>query len=212
MAVWYDDLGERMIHAKHIAVGLLFCLACCARVGFELDGAVTSAEWGPLADASPVDAAIERPALLDQKHPPADVGQVPDHPAPDLEAADTAVPDVTSVVTCPCFDNLKLKAIQAHGGNQTCVVDNVGGGTTITALISSKQTATDKYRFVASALYNASLPGTSLACEYGCIDDTPGNTTEECKVAGLPLFQQQKNISVAEHVACRALIIPYYTP
>ena len=115
----------------------------------------------------------------------------------------------TCVPGCSCFDSAQLDAIEADiaaGGSSTCVVDSAGGGTTITALIS----ATNNRRYVASALYNASLPGTQLACEYGCLDDTPSNGIDEC--AGLPAFQQTRSITQEDHDRCRAMIEPRCAP
>ena len=104
---------------------------------------------------------------------------------------------------CSCFDEAQLDAIQqdiADGGSPYCQVDSAGGGTTITALISS----INNRRYVASALHNASLPDTELACEYGCLDDTPMNGIDEC--AGLPIFEQTRSITQEDHDRCRAMI------
>lgn len=105
---------------------------------------------------------------------------------------------------CPCYSNADLDQIQANiaaGGSKLCLVDNMGGGTTQTLLMSRHTT----HRYAGEALHNASLPGTQLACGYGCLDDTT-NGIDEC--SGLPTYKRTDNISVAQHATCRALVMP----
>ena len=85
-------------------------------------------------------------------------------------------------------------------------------GHVVTQAPQSIQSPSAKYRFVAAALHNASLPGTQLACEAGCLDDTPNDPVDECGQVGLAPHKQLKNLSPAVHTACRALIVPYCTP
>ncbi len=105
---------------------------------------------------------------------------------------------------CPCFSNADLDRIQADlaaGGSKLCHVDNMAGGTTQTLLMSAHAT----HRYAGEALENASLPGTHLACGYGCLDDTP-NGVNEC--GALPAYKRTDNISADQHATCRALVMP----
>jgi len=116
--------------------------------------------------------------------------------------------DPTCAVRCPCFTNTELDRIQADiaaGGTRLCHVDNMGGGTTQTLLMSARTT----HRYAGEALENASLPGTHLACGYGCLDDTM-NGVNECGM--LPAYQRTDNISAAQHATCRALVMPHCDP
>jgi hypothetical protein len=109
---------------------------------------------------------------------------------------------------CPCFAAADLDRIQADiaaGGNRLCLVDSMGGGTTQTLLMSAHST----HRYSGEAIQNASLPGTQLACGYGCIDDT-ANGVNEC--GALPVYQRTDNISVAQHATCRALVMTRCEP
>ena len=107
-------------------------------------------------------------------------------------------------VRCPCFTNADLDRIQADlaaGGTKLCLVDSMSGGTTQTLLMSQHQT----HRYTGGALQSLSLPGTQLACDYGCLDDT-ANGINEC--GALPAYRRTDNISAMQHATCRALVMP----
>jgi hypothetical protein len=111
-------------------------------------------------------------------------------------------------VRCPCFGTDELDRVQADitaGGNRLCQVDSMGGGTTQTLLMSAHMT----HRFTGGAMQNASLPGTHLACFYGCLDDSP-NGVNEC--IALPEYFTINNITVEQHATCRALVMPRCDP
>jgi hypothetical protein len=111
-------------------------------------------------------------------------------------------------VRCPCFGDDELDRVQtdiAMGGSRLCQVDSMGGGTTQTLLMSAHMT----HRFTGGAMQNASLPGTQLACYYGCLDDT-NNGVNEC--GALPAYQTTNNITVEQHATCRALVMPRCDP
>lgn len=110
----------------------------------------------------------------------------------------------TCAVRCPCYSSTELDRIQADiaaGGTRLCHVDNMAGGTTQTLLMSARQT----HRYAGEALHSNLLPGTQLACGYGCLDDT-NNGVNEC--GALPAYVRTDDISAAQHATCRALVMP----
>jgi hypothetical protein len=95
---------------------------------------------------------------------------------------------------CPCFDEAFLDEIEALGGDRTCVVDQVGGGTTQTALVM----VVPGERVVAEAPI---AMGGELLCGAGCLPlemgGSCGRAREHMLVRDLP---------EAEFMICHDLI------
>jgi hypothetical protein len=121
---------------------------------------------------------------------------------PDQDGRTECFPDFAAEQdSCPCFGVAELDEIAADAsGDPFCAVDQEAGGTTLTAYISVHPT----HRLGADALFNAALPGSQLACEFGCLDDEPFNDIDDC--AALPALARRFNITPQQHALCRDLI------
>lgn len=134
----------------------------------------------PLVDASALDA-------------PADVGADIDGGSDTGTDAGSDVPSDAGVV-CPCFSDEDLDFIESLGGDRTCVVDQMGGGTTQTALV---QVFTEE-RVAAETPIGSD--GTRY-CGWGCLPNELGGACGRG-----PTFERMTGISEAEFDVCHDLI------
>jgi hypothetical protein len=97
-------------------------------------------------------------------------------------------------VVCPCFDEAFLDEIEALGGDRTCVVDMMAGGTTQTALVM----VVPDERVVAEA--PIAMGGERL-CGAGCLPLMMGGACGRARE-----FSQVRDLSESAHGVCRDLI------